>query len=448
MENAQEVRIRMPGEASPEQAAAAASGEKDLPKIAVLVCHGMGQQVPFQTLDGVAQLLVQNTGQQVHEVTLVNCGGKLLPRAELVLEENKERVLVHLYEAYWAPFTEGRVNSWDVIKFLYESAWGGLQFAARGIFDRWLFGKMRSLREQFQPRSTAAKILGALLVVSLLVVLGLGVALAGAGSIVLFLQPKAVDSVFTRVVHSIPLPFGWALVVWFLLLAVVLMVRYFLIQYVGDVGAYVSPYKVSKFDELRNQIQAAGEEVARCIYDLKDSSGRPCYGGVVLVGHSLGSVLAYDTLNRMINEELYVDPTLEVISRSRVLITFGSPLDKTAFIFRSHLRSAVFREALAGAKQPLIQSYDFRPEKWINIYSKLDIISGSLDFYDNPDKADGRLPGDHKRIDNRIDEECRFPLFAHVEYWGHSALRDALYEGIGLAALPHQQKVALDNHAA
>ena len=130
------------------------------------------------------------------------------------------------------------------------------------------------------------------------------------------------------------------------------------------------------------------------------------------------------------------------------LITFGSPLDKTAFIFRSHLRSAVFREALAGAKQPLIQSYDFRPEKWINIYSKLDIISGSLDFYDNPDKADGRLPGDHKRIDNRIDEECRFPLFAHVEYWGHSALRDALYEGIGLAALPHQQKVALDNHAA
>jgi len=440
MENGQEVRVRTPKDSSPEQAVSGpALQETDLRKVAVLVCHGMGQQVPFQTLDDVANLLVATGGKQVHEVTLVNCGGKLLPRAELLLQDAQGPILVHLYEAYWAPFTEGRINTWDVIKFLYESAWGGLKFAARGEFDRWLFGQIRSLREQFRPASTAGKILGALLIASLLVILGLAITLGGVALFALLLGLKGINGVFASVMNSSPVLVS---AVWAVLLGLVLMVRYFLIQYVGDVAAYVSPYKVSKFDELRNQIQAAGEEVARCIYGLKDSSGKPCYGGVVVVGHSLGSVLAYDTLNRMIDEEMYVDSSLGVVSRTRALITFGSPLDKTAFIFRSHLKSAVFREALAGAKQPLIQSYKFRPEMWINIYSKLDVISGSLEFYDNWDEENP------KRIDNRVDKECRRPLLSHVDYWNHSALRKALYEGIGLVSRKNEQDAELDNPAA
>jgi pimeloyl-ACP methyl ester carboxylesterase len=438
LEDDQEVRVRTPGEVSSEQTAAVAA-HTHLRKVAVLVCHGMGQQVPFQTLDCVAKLLTKSTEQHVHEVTLVNFGGKLLPRAELVLEDTQGPVLVHLYEAYWAPFTEGRVNTWDVIKFLYESAWGGLQFAARGEFDRWLFGKTRSLREQFRPGSTAVKILGALVIFSLLVILGLAVTLGGVALFALLLGLKGINGVFASAMNWSPVVVSG---VWAVLLGLVLMVRYFLIQYVGDVAAYVSPYKVSKFDELRNQIQAAGEEVARCIYGLSDSSGKPCYGGVVVVGHSLGSVLAYDTLNRMIDEEMYVDSSLEVVSRTQALITFGSPLDKTAFIFRSHLKSAVFREALAGAKQPLIQSYKFRPDKWINIFSRLDVISGSLEFYDNWDEKNP------KRIDNRVDKECRRPLLSHVDYWNHSALRKALYEGIGLVSRRNEQDAELDNPAA
>ncbi len=441
LEDDQEVRVRTPGEVSSEQTAAVAA-HTHLRKVAVLVCHGMGQQVPFQTLDCVAKLLTKSTEQHVHEVTLVNFGGKLLPRAELVLEDTQGPVLVHLYEAYWAPFTEGRVNTWDVIKFLYESAWGGLQFAARGEFDRWLFGKTRSLREQFRPGSTAVKILGALLIFSLLVILGLAVTLGGVALFALLLGLKGINGVFASAMNWSPVVVSAVWAVWAVLLGLVLMVRYFLIQYVGDVAAYVSPYKVSKFDELRNQIQAAGEEVARCIYGLNDSSGKPCYGGVVVVGHSLGSVLAYDTLNRMIDEEMYVDSSLEVVSRTQALITFGSPLDKTAFIFRSHLKSAVFREALAGAKQPLIQSYKFRPDKWINIFSRLDVISGSLEFYDNWDEENP------KQIENRVDKECRRLLLSHVDYWNHSALRKALYEGIGLVSRRNGQDAELDNPAA
>ncbi|MGA2214415.1 MAG: hypothetical protein ABSH31_14160, partial [Bryobacteraceae bacterium] len=48
-----------------------------------------------------------------------------------------------------------------------------------------------------------------------------------------------------------------------------------------------------------------------------------------------------------------------VVGRTRALITFGSPLDKTAFLFRTqsnHPRDEM-REELAASVQPLILSY-------------------------------------------------------------------------------------------
>src|SRR5213080_2751829 len=60
----------------------------------------------------------------------------------------------------------------------------------------------------------------------------------------------------------------------------------------------------------------------------------PGYSRVVVVGHSLGSVLAYDTLNALINEDQVCAKQRGVVSKTRALITFGSPLDKTAFMFR------------------------------------------------------------------------------------------------------------------
>ena len=48
---------------------------------------------------------------------------------------------------------------------------------------------------------------------------------------------------------------------------------------------------------------------------------------------SLGSVIAYDALNALLNEDALNQHALKVAERTRVLATFGSPLDKIAYVF-------------------------------------------------------------------------------------------------------------------
>lgn len=211
-------------------------------------------------------------------------------------------------------------------------------------------------------------------------------------------------------------------------------VRYFLIEYVGDVAAYISPYKDSKFDALRHAIQNIGFNVGRVIYGFDVSEGDSKlspYVKVLMVGHSLGSVLAYDTLNAMINLDNVSGSSKRVVEKTRALITFGSPLDKTAFLFRVQATNPEhwIREQLAASMQPLIVSYDlYRPEtfKWANIWSPQDIISGELNYYDDP----GLPPQDLRRIHNMVDPEANTPLKAHVQYWSNRMLRQQLYHYI------------------
>lgn len=169
-------------------------------------------------------------------------------------------------------------------------------------------------------------------------------------------------------------------------------VRYFVVEYVGDVAIYISSYKVSRFDTIRKSILEEACTVARQIYSagISDKTELP-YDSVVIVGHSLGSVISYDTLNRCINwDQVECNFERQVVPRTTRFITFGSPLDKTAFLFRTQVSSARnLREALAARQQPLILDYQkFRPLetfRWINIHAPADIISGHLDYYDAKD---------------------------------------------------------------
>jgi hypothetical protein len=135
-------------------------------------------------------------------------------------------------------------------------------------------------------------------------------------------------------------------------------VRGFLVEFAGDVAAYVSPYKVSKFEEIRRAIQDRGKRVARFVYSAEsDTPGRALYDHVYVVGHSLGSVQAYDTLNDAINRDIHEhgwsagspEGAFGVVQRTKLLLTFGSPLDKTAFVFRTQKTETEFsvREALS-----------------------------------------------------------------------------------------------------
>jgi hypothetical protein len=220
--------------------------------------------------------------------------------------------------------------------------------------------------------------------------------------------------------------------IWIFLIAEALAARYFIVEFVGDVAAYVSPCKDSKFDEVRRKIQKVGLDVGKVIYGFgKPLPTVPKYKKIVVVGHSLGSVLAYDTLNALINLDNVSSPEKRrhVVERTCALITFGSPLDKTAFIFRmaSANEQDWIREQLAACVQPLIVSYPlYRPPSfhWINIWSGMDIISGSFQYYDDP----AVMPTDPKHVQNMPDPRARRPLLAHVQYGGNELLREQLYK--------------------
>ena len=95
--------------------------------------------------------------------------------------------------------------------------------------------------------------------------------------------------------------------------------------------------------------------------------------------------IAYDTLNRLIADDALASDASGILRRTGLFLTFGSPLDKIAFFFSVMGKNTQhIREQLAAVVQPLIQDYRNRAFRWVNVYSRNDIICGSLDFYDLP----------------------------------------------------------------
>ncbi|MDQ3673434.1 MAG: hypothetical protein M3365_03535, partial [Gemmatimonadota bacterium] len=227
-------------------------------------------------------------------------------------------------------------------------------------------------------------------------------------------------------------------IAWPLLVVASIYIRLILVQFVGDVAIYVMPYKLDAFNDLRREIKQRVYKAAKAVY-----SAQPRYDRVIVVGHSLGSVVAYDALNMLILEDESPVKTggadgdssesenefLDIVNRTPLFVTFGSALDKTAFVFSVQARgTSEAREALAGSVQPLIQDYARRPKRWINIWSPWDIISGPLDLYDlplEPGDPTGEIPG--QRVHNVRDREATTLLMAHTEYWKNPVLVGAIY---------------------
>ncbi len=458
------------------------------PTVAVIVFHGMGQQVKFQTLNDVAYGIrdaVVRAGRTLarpHTVLLRQHSPddecKYIPRAELEIDGSFP-TRIHVYECYWAPLTEGKVTLRDVAKFLIKAGVDGFRMGASS-FKRIIYGKWEPLSikpaTQFQFAVALAFVLSLIILNTVLgLVTSVGVLRAAdsgwpgqslINSLTIdFAVFEAAAFLFAasalhayrkwdafRDVHGrkpcerwtlrgrwLYLALAWAfvlatiacgvaalmLLVWFrasdeaaaplglsfffvvtIATAVSWVVRSFLVQYAGDVVVYVSAHSVSQFDELRTTIQKTALNVTNAVY------AQGIYDRVILLGHSLGSVIAYDTFNAMANAGSH-----DHLLRTTDLITFGSPLDKTAFVFRSQkIAHADFREALATQVQAALARGDNRPASWTNIFSKYDWISGELNFYG--------------KLDNHPDSEACIPVVAHVQYWRNDLVFDTIVEKI------------------
>ena len=565
-------------------------------KVAVLVSHWMGQQVPYENIDLIARALAKADGQPAAaapkpRVRFAKLGKEWFPRAELTLEAGERPTEVHVYEAYWAPLTEGKVSALDVTRFLLSAGVRGTRYALRGSFDRWIFGGRKTfslgwfslplLLGAFATVASALVLYAALGALVLLKLLGLFVApaavdplaarlsaglgvgllrsplllslllapavgLVWTGRVLAHLAPAAPPAarekraiVFAAAVALVTLsglaalerwPFGTALLdvvlpeaagvfapewAWFAvagaaLLAVLALsvplallcrksstrpwvsglslaaalllaawvvasagaiawraaagvaardpslelgrplfvlflasaaylcyrVRGVYIQYLGDVAVYVSSHQLNEFAELRAKIREKGFETGCAVYGARREGGGWEYDEVVMAGHSLGAVVAYDTLNALLNEDFVVGGALEAERRTRALVTFGSPLDKTAFLFRTQVEDASYREALAAAVQPLIEPLAEdrdgpsrgRTIPWRNVYSPFDPVSGTLEYYDPQPKEGHEVPAGHLPVENRPDRDAAIFGVAHVVYWHNPELVDHLYE--------------------
>jgi hypothetical protein len=583
------------------------AGKPPRKRRAVWIVHGMGQQVPFETLDGLAEGIMRvghappGTGGFEPRVRTVQIGDQTVQRVELDVFENDGNVELHLYEAYWAPVTEGQVKLGEVVSFLLSATFRGLltvfqpfrramfnQFVEKKIplraaleigvalatllsliainavivaagashyglagmslpeiADNWTalsalasclsavviaFGLVIFVAELSHPGATPQKLVkaaagmvktprgrnaiekwsrriitlvgwtafyatlvaivagGAALVIFAIYsgsevspqdplfpqlqafATGLVLATALVGLTVLIIKGIAQaggrqawpaipyapfflisSAIFlTACVGPVLIGFGWVDLasvfatlprwlsqpfwVWPLLLAVSWMVRGLMVEYVGDVAAYVSAQKLDRFNTIRQRIKQIALDSARAVY-LAQEGEEFLYEKIAVVGHSLGSVIAYDTLNGLLNAEKLSLTDLKIAERTCLLETFGSPLDKIAFFFSYQGKDTFhIREKLAEVVQPLISSYEeFRRFPWINIYSPNDIISGKVEMYDLP------LEGQPGRIQELIRERAvqRFsdpdtivPLAAHVNYWKNTIVWQKLYEEV------------------
>lgn len=523
-------------------------------RVAIVIAHGMGQQVPFETLEGVASAIRAAAGDTLPVTTRFVAASAaagsstaarpsetaVIARAELTLGATE----VHLYESYWAPLTEGRVGAGDVLGFLWSAVLNSARHGFKIGYQRVMFSRVVTFPSSslsvwaifglgavlaaltvlvamvtavgsagvlnWSPASWATPTLVAIVSVDLLVIEALiflsvviaialpgryrrkGVAVAipprpvkilawmfialavvtiGAAPVFVGTHLLTTDRVGAAIADSLArvpaelrtsasahansiittqlrypglirsatwLESHYAtatgrlviLGIWLLAALLLRKARIILIQYPGDVAAYISSHRVSKFAEIRDAIQGKALALLDLVY-----SRAFAYDRVIVVGHSLGSVVAYDGLNKLTLLDRLGGGTLDVAARTVLFLTFGSPLDKIAYAFRVQRPEDCFvREALAQARQPFIDMppYADRPRRWINLYSRHDLIGASLDYFDLPEGTGGGV----QRVDNVMDPEAFTPLVAHSEHWQGGLLGHILHATIVTGVAP------------
>jgi len=136
------------------------------------------------------------------------------------------------------------------------------------------------------------------------------------------------------------------------------------VDYAGDVTIYVSMDENSTYFATRQIILDAATDKLRWI--LK----RDEYDLVVVAGHSLGSVVAHNAINKLILEAEREDNpqggvTWQELAKIRLLTTFGSPLDKVDYFFRTHVgQTERIRAQILADRYPFARRLPVGPLAW------------------------------------------------------------------------------------
>jgi hypothetical protein len=230
---------------------------------AVVVFHGVGQQVKFETLDLLAQALIEaheakgeKTAKRVRHVWCEDPdGGRFFPRVEVELQDasGNAKKHIHVYEAYWAPLTEGAISFLSTAAIFLRAGFRGIcsSFRDDKKFLRWAFGKEREF--PLAPATFLNLALATALLTLLVAALSVGAYWVWPAELRDSVSLQAVS----RAGLSIAIAAGALYVIW--------KARQLIVQYLGDVAIYVSASELDKYWRIRDEIKRECGSQAPCI---------------------------------------------------------------------------------------------------------------------------------------------------------------------------------------
>ncbi|MBL0745854.1 hypothetical protein [Chryseolinea lacunae] len=405
---------------------------------AILIFHGIGNQLPLETLDqfgrGLAKeySLRKDNDLSLHHCVIVKDKDSDSPWFDNIVRIKNKNSPHHIdiYEYYWANFTEDQaswtdISNWinGVVKgakgFYKEQAALGKEFNDRSIFF--------DSKGQFNP-TVYWLVLGVFTKIILLVNLAISVLLKLLSYIPL------IGSVATSMLNAF-LKLGASK----------------LANVLGDICIYNVIDPKSKFYEIRRKILDGAVDSIKFLIEKRLESEQYKglenkripreYESVIIAGHSLGSQVSYDAINKinlLVNQEMIdgydakgncnnlakTESIKKISDQLRGFVTFGSPLDKIVFFLREKTPpEQIFRQQLIEAyhcfKQQRWSTITIPPNLtlsmcivrylddigWRNYYDKKDYVSGRLDYYKNVANVQCDFPG------------VNLFSFTHSNYW-------------------------------
>lgn len=349
-------------------------------KTAFLIIHGIGEQNPFETLDvfvrGFFNVLDKMYPGQIitKHRTKPRTGDNKLGWVESfisLVKKDQQESYIDFYEYYWAYRMEGEITFPELVDWLIKTSDGARKFYETNeeIVKKYEEAGDDAFKKGRFKKRWYLKHLG------------------------WFLR-LVTSPIIYRIISKIPY---WGSIFNFVnsvLGIFFLRAKKLFVDYMGDVAIYTTTDVKSKHYYVRKSILDDSVKEVKTLIDGER------YENIIIAGHSLGSVIAYDTLNKVVqrvNEEQ--DEWCSAVTKISGLITFGSPLDKTAFFFREHTAQdqCVRRQMLAQLHCFKNKDLNLKDEKirvegpyekmldntvqWINFWDEKDTVSGQLDFY-------------------------------------------------------------------
>lgn len=216
---------------------------------AVVVIHGIGEQRPMDVLRSFVSAVLP---QPEEGSAFFSKPDRMSELFELRRLRGRGRLATDFYEYYWAYLIEGT-----------------------SIFDvaRWLFELVRRSRHDV-PRTARSLWLATR---TLLVLILIALLLGPISAVRDWIQDLQVFGVLSFAIAGAASYVQWVTTV-----------------YLGDAARYLSPHP--KNIRLRQKIRRQGTRLLRTLHERSD------YSRIILVGHSLGSVIGYDLITHLWQE--------------------------------------------------------------------------------------------------------------------------------------------------